>query len=181
MKKKFNYFNYFSFLILAAEKALRSFSDLPFQLPDDVASQSESTTIANIDSDAKNDNSSLSNDSNENIQRTTPSPNVVEPREIQSGLSPLYLLNQLKRDAQFEEITDEASSSSSLTTSEPREFKFAVIVDDQRFIGTGRNKKMAKTRAAQLALEKLFGMCFDKEGNILNIHKLINVKVVSIS
>jgi dsRNA-specific ribonuclease len=40
----------------------------------------------------------------------------------------------------------------------------AVIVDGQRFIGTGRSKKIAKTKAAQLALEKLFGMCFDKEG-----------------
>jgi dsRNA-specific ribonuclease len=86
----------------------------------------------------------------DNIQRTTTSPNVVEPREIQSGLSPLYLLNQLKRDAQFEAITDEASTSSAI---EQREFKFAVIVDGQRFIGVGRNKKIAKTRAAQFALE----------------------------
>ncbi|CAF4013522.1 unnamed protein product, partial [Rotaria sordida] len=156
----------------AAEKALRSFSDLPFQLPDDLANESEATTATtttttttvNTDNDITNDSSSLLIENNDNIQRTTQSPNIVEPREIQSGLSPLYLLNQLKRDAQFEAITDEASSSSSLlTTNEQREFKFAVIVDGQRFIGMGRNKKIAKTRAAQLALEKLFGMCFDKE------------------
>ncbi|CAF2773251.1 unnamed protein product [Rotaria sp. Silwood2] len=165
----------------AAEKALRSFSDLPFQLPDDVASESEATTTTtNTDTDVTNDNSSLLIENNDSIQGSTQSPNVVEPREIQSGLSPLYLLNQLKRDAQFEAITDEASSSSS-TTSEQREFKFAVIVDGQRFIGTGRNKKIAKTRAAQLALEKLFGMCFDKEGKKSNMHRLINVKVISIS
>ncbi|CAF0742208.1 unnamed protein product [Rotaria sordida] len=159
----------------AAEKALRSFSDLPFQLPDDLANESEATTATtttttttvNTDNDITNDSSSLLIENNDNIQRTTQSPNIVEPREIQSGLSPLYLLNQLKRDAQFEAITDEASSSSSLlTTNEQREFKFAVIVDGQRFIGMGRNKKIAKTRAAQLALEKLFGMCFDKEGGI---------------
>ncbi|CAF0814270.1 unnamed protein product [Rotaria sp. Silwood1] len=152
----------------AAEKALRSFSDLPFQLPEDVASESEATTTTatiNTDNNVTNDNSSLLSENNDSSQRATQSPNVVEPREIQSGLSPLYLLNQLKRDAQFEAITDETSSLST-TINEQREFKFAVIVDGQRFIGIGRNKKIAKTRAAQLALEKLFGMCFDKEGGI---------------
>ncbi len=59
-----------------------------------------------------------------------------------------------------------------------REFKFAVIIDGQRFIGVGRNKKIAKTRAAQFALEKLFGMCFDKEGKKSNMQKLINFKLI---
>lgn len=157
---------------LAAEKALRSCTDLPSQLPDDLPNESETimtatttmtttTTIINTDNDVVNNNSTLSNENYDDIQRITSSPNVAEPREIQSGLSPLYLLNQLKRDAQFEVISDELSSS---LTTEQHEFKIAVIVDGQRFIGLGRNKKIAKTKAAQLALEKLFGMCFDKEG-----------------
>ncbi len=155
---------------LAAEKALRSFSDLPFQLPDDTPSESEAITTINTDNDpSATIKPSSSIVINNDIQRTTSSPTIVEPREIQSGLSPLYLLNQLKRDAQFEDLTDEASSSSTI---EPREFKFAVIVDGQRFIGSGRNKKIAKTRAAQLTLEKLFGMCFDKEGKKSNMHKM---------
>jgi hypothetical protein len=151
------------FLNLAAEKALRSFSDLPFQLSDDTPTEHEgTTTILNTDNDVSNINDTSSSENNDNTQRTTTtSPNVAEPREIQSGLSPLYLLNQLKRDAQYEAILDE---SLSVSTNDPHEFKMAVIVDGQRFIGTGRSKKIAKTKAAQLALEKLFGMCFDKEG-----------------
>jgi hypothetical protein len=69
----------------------------------------------------------------------------------------------LKRDAQYEDVLSEESSS------EPKEFKMAVIVDGQRFLGSGRNKRTAKIKAAQLALEKLFGMCFDKEGKKLMI------------
>jgi len=164
---------------LAAEKALRSFSDLPFPLSDNAQNESDlsslttatttTTTITstfnstlNIDNDRINSNSTLTTETNDNLQRTTSSPNISEPREIQSGLSPLYLLNQLKRDAQYELIGDERSSPSSST--EQQEFKIAVIVDGQRFLGSGRSKRIAKTRAAQLALEKLFGMCFDKEG-----------------
>ncbi len=159
---------------LAAEKALRSFSDLPFQLPEDSLNDSEATTTTSSNTDHDPANMHLTSLTEDHAQRTTSSPNVAEPREIQSGLSPLYLLNQLKREAQYEEIVDEGASSS---TNEPREFKIAVIVDSQRFIGIGRNKKIAKTRAAQLALEKLFGMCFDKEGKkiyIITMHSLIN-------
>jgi hypothetical protein len=161
------------FLYLAAEKALRSFSDLPFQLPDDTLNESEtttttttittSTTILNIDNDGAIINPTSSIENNDQTLRATSSPNVAEPREIQSGLSPLYLLNQLKRDAQYEAILNDGSSN------ESNEFKMVVIVDNQRFLGSGRSKRIAKTRAAQLALEKLFGMCFDKEGKKLMI------------
>jgi hypothetical protein len=165
------------FLYLAAEKALRSFSDLPFQLPDDTLNESETTTTTtattlNIDSDGTIINPTSSIENNDQIQGTIPSPNVAEPREIQSGLSPLYLLNQLKRDAQYEAILNDESSA---LTNEQHEFKMVVIVDGQRFLGSGRSKRIAKTKAAQLALEKLFGMCFDKEGNKNStMHKLIN-------
>ena len=148
----------------AAEKALRSFSDLPFPLPDELSHASDSTIHStNSDHDSGNNQSLLSSTSNDDPQlRKTPSPMMIEPREIQSGLSPLYLLNQLKRDARFEEILNDDENSAS--NNESQDFKFVVIVDDQRFLGVGRSKKVAKTRAAQLALEKLFGMCFDKEG-----------------
>ena len=150
--------------LLAAEKALRSFSDLPFPLPDDVTHHAESNTMIQSESDANTHFPCVSSAEIDetNVRTTSVSPQLNEPREIQSGYSPLYLLNQLKRDAQFEEITDESTSST--TDGQGREFKFAVIIDGQRFYGSGRNKKIAKTRAAQVALEKLFGMCFDKEG-----------------
>jgi len=173
------------FLYLAAEKALRSFSDLPFQLPDDTLNESETTTTTttattlNIDSDRTIINPTSSIENNDQIQGTIPSPNVAEPREIQSGLSPLYLLNQLKRDAQYEAILNDESSA---LTNEQHEFKMVVIVDGQRFLGSGRSKRIAKTKAAQLALEKLFGMCFDKEGNKNStMHKLINSERLLVS
>ena len=147
-------------------------------MSDDKASESEMASAHNAGDDATSDSSSLLiENNNASSQRATPSPYVLEPREIQSGLGPLYLLNQLKRDAQFEVVTDEQSSS---TTNEQREFKFAVVVDGQRFIGTGRNKRIAKTRAAQYALEKLFGMCFDKDGKKTNIYEDIDVKRIVI-
>ena len=148
--------------ILAAEKALRSFSDLPFQLPDDIPKDSDSTT-SHTENNGSTNQPTSSTENNDQIPRTSVTPNIAEPREIQSGLGPLYLLNQLKRDAQYEEILDDNSSSSS-SNSEQHEFKMVVIVDGQRFVGSGRSKKLAKTKAAQFALEKLFGMCFDKEG-----------------
>ena len=44
--------------------------------------------------------------------------NKIQSHEIQSGLNPFDLLNQLKPDAQFEEITDEIIS-------DQHELKFA--------------------------------------------------------
>jgi dsRNA-specific ribonuclease len=66
----------------------------------------------------------------------------------------------LKRDTKFEFIVENSTSM----IDEQHEFQVVAIIDEHRFVGTGRSKRIAKTRAAQLALEKLFGMCFDKEG-----------------
>jgi dsRNA-specific ribonuclease len=118
------------------------------------------TTTINTDNDRLN--TSAENNNNDNVQY-----NTTESDVIQSDSSPLHLLNQLKPDTQFEEITDEIIS-------ERHEFKFAIIVDNQRFIGSGQSKEIAKTKAAELALEKLFDMCFDKQGKINQYHVLIN-------
>ena len=54
-----------------------------------------------------------------------------------------------------------------------------IIIDNQRFIGTGKSKEIAKTRAAEFALEKLFDMCFDKKGKINHYHALDLSVVIS--
>ena len=41
-------------------------------------------------------------------------------------------------------------------------FNLAVEIDGKRFEGSARNKKLAKSRCAQAALTKLFGMDFTK-------------------
>jgi dsRNA-specific ribonuclease len=117
------------------------------------------TTTINTDNDRLNTSAEINNN---NIQY-----NTTESDVIPSDSSPLHLLNQLKPDTQFEEITDEI-------VSERHEFKFAIVLDNQRFIGSGQSKEIAKTKAAEFALEKLFGMCFDKEGKINQYHVLIN-------
>jgi hypothetical protein len=131
-------------LHLAAEKALQSISEL-------TPPSNESKSPPTINTDLNLSNTSVEN--SDHVQRITASPNIIKPREIQ----PFDFLNQLKPDAQFEESTDE-------TTSEQQEFKCTVIIDHQRFIGTGHTKSLAKTKAAQFALEKLFGICSENEG-----------------
>ena len=42
-------------------------------------------------------------------------------------------------------------------------FNLAVEIDGKRFEGSARNKKLAKSRCAQAALSKLFGMDFTKK------------------
>ncbi|CAF0879386.1 unnamed protein product [Didymodactylos carnosus] len=155
---------------LAAEKALRSFVQLPFPFEststsDDQIeqecqkSQDEDTISTNITDDSNIDNITLNNIITTNQNQQPPN----EPKEIQSGMGPLYILNQLKRGAKFELINDNVTTGE---TTEVKEFKFSVMIDGQTFIGIGRSKKLAKTRAAQLGLEKIYGMCFDKEGNV---------------
>ncbi|CAF3615174.1 unnamed protein product [Rotaria sordida] len=126
----------------AAEKALQSFSQLPFSLFDN---------LTNI-------NNNLSNKSIENNNNNNNQSNISESYENQN---PFYILKQLKQNLQCEEITNEIIT-------EQNEFKFTIIIDDQRFIGIGQNKNIAKTKAAQRALEKLFGMCFHKEDSLPN-------------
>ncbi|CAF0751309.1 unnamed protein product [Didymodactylos carnosus] len=159
---------------LAAEKALRSFVQLPFPLEstnnNDNQSgqeyqntQDDETILTNVIDDSNIDEMNI-NGVNDNIIANQNQQQSNEPKEIQSGMGPLYILNQLKRDAKFELINDNIISNE-IMPNEVNEFKFSVMIDGQTFIGIGRNKKLAKTRAAQLALEKMYGMCFDKEGS----------------
>jgi hypothetical protein len=89
----------------------------------------------------------------------------IEKNESESCLNPLDLLTKLKKYVQFEEIINEITSE---------KFQFAINLDNQRFIGSGSSKQIAKTNAAQIALENLFGMCFDKQGKMnvyLRVHQ----------
>ncbi|CAF3662694.1 unnamed protein product [Rotaria socialis] len=110
----------------AAEKALQSFSELPFSLLGNVTNEVIPTNI--------------NTDSNEN----------------RCDQNPFYLLTQLKQNLKCEEIINEKISESN-------EFKTTILIDDQCFIGIGHDQNASKIKAAEYALEKLFGMCFHKE------------------
>ncbi|CAF5088921.1 unnamed protein product, partial [Rotaria sp. Silwood1] len=118
------------------EKALRSFSQLSFPLSDNLKNDFLLTNM-------NNDN---------NIQL-----NISKSYENQNELNPFYLLKKLKQNFECKEITNEIIS-------EQNEFKFIITIDNQHFIGIDENKNIAKIKAAQYALEKLFGMCFHKQG-----------------
>ena len=82
-----------------------------------------------------------------------------ESHENQNDLKAFNLLIKLKQNVKYEEITND-------TLAESTEHKFVIIIDNQQFIGTGQTRNVARTKAAQSALEKLFGMCFHDEGKI---------------
>lgn len=85
----------------------------------------------------------------------------TDSNENQCDKNPFYLLTQLKQNIKCEEIINEQLSESN-------EFKTTLVVDDQRFIGIADDQNTSKIKAAEYALEKLFGMCFHKEGNSKN-------------
>jgi len=65
------------------------------------------------------------------------------------------ILNELKPGLKYEFVSEVGESHAKV-------FNLAVEIDGNRFEGSARNKKLAKSRCAQAALTKLFGMDFTK-------------------
>jgi hypothetical protein len=101
---------------LAAEKVLRSFSELPTPF-------FEQTTAPMVSHETSSTGTAKS--------------------DLHESLDLIY---QLKPGARFETTVNELFS----------EFEVTLITDEQRFTGTGEDETVAKTRAIQLALEKVF-------------------------
>lgn len=100
---------------LAAEKALRSFAELPTPFFEQTTDKSETHSTG------------------------------MAKSALEESLDLIY---QLKPEARFETTVNDLSS----------EFEVALIIDEQRFIGTGEDEAVAKTKAVQLALEKVLGI-----------------------
>lgn len=67
--------------------------------------------------------------------------------------NPVSLMNEIKPTAKYSLISESGESHNKL-------FSFSVEVDGQIFIGSGKNKRLAKARAAQNALQSLYGISF---------------------
>lgn len=67
--------------------------------------------------------------------------------------NPLMLINELKPGAKFSFISESGESHD-------KTFVVSVEVDELTFTGSGKNKRQAKSNAAQKALQALFGMTF---------------------
>uniref|UniRef100_M3ZR14 Adenosine deaminase RNA specific B2 (inactive) n=1 Tax=Xiphophorus maculatus TaxID=8083 RepID=M3ZR14_XIPMA len=74
---------------------------------------------------------------------------VPEPEEPKS---PVALLNELRPGLRYACLSERAEGR------RPRSFVMAVRVDGRIFEGCGRSKKLAKTQAAQCALQALFNI-----------------------
>lgn len=86
------------------------------------------------------------------IQSSLP---VPSPYPLTSGKNPVMILNELRPGLKYEFLSESGESHA-------KNFVMAVSVDGQMFEGSGRNKKLAKARAAQSALASLFNMQLDQ-------------------
>lgn len=72
-----------------------------------------------------------------------------------SGKNPVMILNELRPGLKYDFVSESGESHA-------KNFVMSVMVDAQNFRGSGRNKKLAKARAAQAALSALFNMQLDQ-------------------
>uniref|UniRef100_U3KFW5 Adenosine deaminase RNA specific B1 n=1 Tax=Ficedula albicollis TaxID=59894 RepID=U3KFW5_FICAL len=79
----------------------------------------------------------------------------ASPYPTASGKNPVMILNELRPGLKYEFLSESGESHA-------KNFVMAVAVDGQTFEGSGRNKKLAKARAAQSALASLFNMQLDQ-------------------
>lgn len=69
------------------------------------------------------------------------------------GKNPIMVLNELKPNLKYECVSETGDKHSKM-------FTMAVTIDGEIFNGMARSKKLAKARAAQAALTKLYNMSF---------------------
>ncbi|XP_030064603.1 double-stranded RNA-specific editase 1 isoform X2 [Microcaecilia unicolor] len=94
----------------------------------------------------------LSNTGSSNlVQLPLPTPSPYPS----SGKNPVMILNELRPGLKYEFVSESGESHA-------KNFIMAVTVDGQTFEGSGRNKKLAKARAAQSTLACLFNMQLDQ-------------------
>ncbi|XP_028428076.1 double-stranded RNA-specific editase 1-like isoform X1 [Perca flavescens] len=72
-----------------------------------------------------------------------------------SSKNPVMILNELRPGLKYDFVSE-------IGVSHGKNFVMSVTVDAQNFQGSGRNKRMAKVRAAQAALFSLFNMQLDQ-------------------
>ncbi|CAG06647.1 unnamed protein product, partial [Tetraodon nigroviridis] len=172
----------------AAEKALRSFVQFPnaseahmamgrtlsvhtdftsdqADFPDMLFNAFETSTP--VDESfylASNSNGSFSSLGIEYPLLPSPVPNLVQAPlppapstyiSPTSGKNPVMILNELRPGLKYDFVSESGESHA-------KNFVMSVMVDTQNFQGSGRNKKLAKARAAQAALSALFNMQLDQ-------------------
>uniref|UniRef100_G1QQ87 Adenosine deaminase RNA specific B1 n=1 Tax=Nomascus leucogenys TaxID=61853 RepID=G1QQ87_NOMLE len=80
---------------------------------------------------------------------------VLPPFPPPSGKNPVMILNELRPGLKYDFLSESGESHA-------KSFVMSVVVDGQFFEGSGRNKKLAKARAAQSALATIFNLHLDQ-------------------
>lgn len=151
----------------AAEKALRSFVQFPnaseahvamgrtFGINTDFTSDQADFPDALFNGfetprDVSSTNGTL------HLRHECPMPvSATQPVLVGHGKNAVMILNELRPGLRYEFVAESGESHA-------KNFVMAVTVDSQVFQGSGRNKKLAKARAAQAALSGLFNMQLDQ-------------------
>ncbi|XP_046357478.2 double-stranded RNA-specific editase 1-like isoform X1 [Haliotis rufescens] len=154
--------------LLAAEKALGSFVQFPNASE---AHQAMGRQILNADftSDSADIDVNLFNnfegEKGKMMETTEAAPAAVQNGSSHppgrktavpsqpTGKNPVMILNELRPGLKYDFVSETGESHSKC-------FVMSVTVDNETFQGSGRNKKLAKARAAQAALTKIFNLEF---------------------
>ncbi|XP_028360834.1 double-stranded RNA-specific editase 1 isoform X1 [Phyllostomus discolor] len=80
---------------------------------------------------------------------------ALPPFPLPSGKNPVMILNELRPGLKYDFLSESGESHA-------KNFVMSVVVDGQFFEGSGRNKKLAKARAAQSALAAVFNLHLDQ-------------------
>ncbi|XP_072527696.1 double-stranded RNA-specific editase 1a isoform X1 [Salminus brasiliensis] len=80
---------------------------------------------------------------------------VLTAPPVSHGKNAVMILNELRPGLKYEFVAESGESHA-------KNFVMAITVDTRVFQGSGRNKKLAKARAAQAALSGLFNMQLDQ-------------------
>ncbi|KAM9328463.1 double-stranded RNA-specific editase 1-like [Pholidichthys leucotaenia] len=83
----------------------------------------------------------------------SPAPATFNPPT--TSKNPVMILNELRPGLKYDFVSESGESHA-------KNFVMSVTIDAQNFQGSGRNKKLAKSRAAQAALSALFNVQLDQ-------------------
>uniref|UniRef100_A0A3B3U840 Adenosine deaminase RNA specific B1 n=1 Tax=Poecilia latipinna TaxID=48699 RepID=A0A3B3U840_9TELE len=137
----------------AAEKALRSFVQFPNASEAHMAMGRTLAVHTDFTSDQGDFPDELFNAFETSraldiVQSPLP-PNPFSFTSLTSGKNPVMILNEMRPGLKYNTVSESGESHA-------KNFVMSVTVDAQNFQGSGRNKRLAKARAAQAALSALF-------------------------
>uniref|UniRef100_A0A667YZK5 Adenosine deaminase RNA specific B1a n=1 Tax=Myripristis murdjan TaxID=586833 RepID=A0A667YZK5_9TELE len=140
----------------AAEKALRSF----VQFPNASEAHMAMGRTLSVHTDFTSDQADFPDMLFNGFETSPPAddPFYLAPATFiapTNGKNPVMILNELRPGLKYDFVSESGESHA-------KNFVMSVTVDAQNFQGSGRNKKLAKARAAQAALSALFNMKLDQ-------------------